>query len=141
MPQSVRVIQKRENIKIIRDALQTNKKSRVDYTVCIALSSQFETKWYICCDIFFFLYLQVMTLTLIGIATMFAAIFHIGTKEPPDEVVSSTLSNAVVDIVVSSRIYYNCFIMIIYYNYIGSVREPTIGRWNKTDFLTHSSRK
>ena len=59
----------------------------------------------ICSDIF----LQVMTLILIGTALIFCAIFYIGTKEPSDELGNATMSNAAdVNIVVSFlNFYYN----------------------------------
>lgn len=46
-----------------------------------------------------------MTLILIATALIFAAIFHTGTKEPSDELVNKTLSNTVVDFVVSFQIF------------------------------------
>ena len=56
-------------------------------------------------DLIFF---QVMTVTLIGISLIFAAIFHIGSKEPSDDLVKSRFSNTVVDNVVRLRFYCNC---------------------------------
>ena len=56
-------------------------------------------------DLIFF---QVMTLILVGISLIFAAIFHIGSKEPSDDLVKSRFSNTVVDNVVRLRFYCNC---------------------------------